>query len=189
MQRLLKKSLHLTAYIGAAVGLNIGIAKQVAYEYALIGDYAADIVFGNRERQFCFVELEDGDPKSVLRKVGKKATKEWAPRFEHGFSQIVDWFCLLDGLKSTPPFQKNFGYGHIDFVGLLLIGRNEGLEDDDLRRFRWRKHHVIVDSHPVVCMTYDDLYNELNEVFQLYAAAFNVEAAPASPEGKHANSS
>ena len=76
MQRLLKKSLHLTAYIGAAVGLNIGIAKQVAYEYALIGDYAADIVFGNRERQFCFVELEDGDPKSVLRKVGKKATKE-----------------------------------------------------------------------------------------------------------------
>lgn len=184
IQALFKQSLHLTAYIGTVLNLKVGVARQVAYEFELMGDFAADIVFGSREKQFCFVELEDGDPKSVLDKVGKKGTKEWGRRFEHGFSQIVDWFCLLDGNKQTPKCQQHFGYGHIDFVGLLLIGRNEGLDADDLRRLRWRKHNIIVDSHPVVCMTYDDLYTDLREVYELYAAAFKVEAAPAPPVGK-----
>jgi Domain of unknown function (DUF4263) len=174
IQELFKASLHLTAYIGTTFG-NIGVAKQVAYEFEIMGDYGADIVFGNREKQFCFVELENGDPDSVLERVGKKATKEWSKRFEHGFSQIVDWFCHLDDFKKTDRFHRNFGYGHIDFVGLLLIGRNEGLDADDVRRLRWRTHNVIVNSHPVVCMTYDDLYKELNDGYERYSAAFKTE--------------
>jgi hypothetical protein len=177
IQALFKASLHLTAYIGTTFG-NIGVARQVAYEFEIMGDYGADIVFGNREKQFCLVELEDGNPNSVLEKVGKKSTKEWARRFEHGFSQIVDWFCHLDDFKKTDRFHRNFGYGHIDFVGLLLIGRNEGLDDDDIRRLRWRTHHVIVSSHPVHCMTYDDLYKELNEGYERYSAAFKAETTP-----------
>lgn len=43
IQQQLKASLHLTAYIGTTIG-NIGVAKQVAYEFQLMGDYAADIV-------------------------------------------------------------------------------------------------------------------------------------------------
>lgn len=174
IQELFKASLHLTAYIGTTFG-NIGVAKQVAYEVQIMGDYGADIVFGNREKQFCFVELENGGPDSVLEKVGKKSTKEWSKRFEHGFSQIVDRFCHLDDFKKTDRFHRNFGYGHIDFVGLLLIGRNEGLDADDIRRLRWRTHNVIVSSHPVVCMTYDDLYKELNEGYDRYSEAFKVE--------------
>jgi hypothetical protein len=115
----------------------------------------------------------------VLARVGRKATKEWSRRFEHGFSQIVDWFCHLDDFKKTDRFHRNFGYGHIDFVGLLLIGRNEGLDADDVRRLRWRTHNVIVNSHAVVCMTYDDLFRELNEGFERYSAAFQAETAPA----------
>ena len=178
IQALFKASLHLTAYIGTTFG-NIGVAKYVAYEFQIMGDYGADIVFGNPEKQFCFVELENGDPDSVLEKVGKKSTKEWSRRFEHGFSQIVDWFCHLDDFKKTDRFHKNFGYGHIDFVGLLLIGRNEGLDTDDIRRLRWRTHNVIVNSHPVVCMTYDDLHKELSEGYERYSAAFKVETTPA----------
>jgi Domain of unknown function (DUF4263) len=177
IQELFKASLHLTAHIGMAFG-NIGVAKQVAYEFQIMGDYGADIVFGNREKQFCFVELENGDPDSVLERVGKKSTKEWSKRFERGFSQIVDWFCHSDDFKKTERFHRNFGYGHIDFVGLLLIGRNEGLGADDIRRLRWRTHNVIVNSHPVVCMTYDDLYKELNEGYERYSAAFMVETIP-----------
>ncbi len=166
---------HLTAYIGCAFGINIGVAKQIAYEFEIFGDYSADIVFGNREGRFCLVELECGDPGAVLEKVGKKASKEWSRRFEHGFGQIVDWFCRLDDFKKTERFHRNFGYGNIDFVGLLLIGRNEGLSDDDIRRLRWRTHNVIVDSHHVVCMTYDDLYKELSEGYKHYSAAFAIE--------------
>jgi hypothetical protein len=182
LQQLFKESVHLTAYIGTALG-NIGIARLVAYEFQIMGDYGADIVFGNRERRFCFVELENADPEAVLERVGKKATKEWSRRFEHGFSQIVDWFCHLDDFKKTERFHKNFGYGHIDFVGLLLIGRNEGLDADDIRRLRWRTHNVIVNSHPVVCLTYDELYKELHEGYERYSAAFTVEATPAPSKG------
>jgi len=177
VQGLFKASPHLTAYMGSSFG-NIGVAKQIAYEFEIMGDYGADIVFGNREKQFCFVELENGDPDSVLERVGKKSTKEWSKRFEHGFSQIIDWFCHLDDFKKTDRFHRNFGYGHIDFVGLLLIGRNEGLDPDDLRRLRWRTHHVIVNSHPVVCMTYDDLCKELSEGYERYSAAFAVDKTP-----------
>jgi hypothetical protein len=151
-----------------------------------MGDFTADLAFGTREKSFCLVELEDGDPTSVLDKVGKKATKEWAKRFEHGFSQLVDWFCLLDGQKHTPSFQKCFGYGYIDFVGLMLVGRTKGLTDDDIRRLRWRKHNVVVDSHAVFCMTYDELYDQLKESFELHAAAFAVESKPATPSGQAA---
>jgi hypothetical protein len=177
LQELFKSSLHLTAYVGTTFG-NIGVARQVAYEFEIMGDYGADIVLGNREKQFCFVELDVGGPDSVLKRVGKKATKEWSRNFEHGFSQIVDWFCHLDDFKKTDRFHRNFGYGHIDFGGLLLIGRNEGLEADDVRRLRWRTHNVIVNSHPVICMTYDDLYKELNEGYERYSAAFKVGTTP-----------
>jgi hypothetical protein len=133
------------------------------------------------------VELEVGGPDAVLERVGAKATKEWSRRFEHGFSQIVDWFCHLDDFKKTDRFHKNFGYGHIDFVGLLLIGRNEGLDADDKRRLRWRTHNVVVDSHFVVCMTYDDLYKELNDGYERYSAAFKVETTPAQAESAPAS--
>lgn len=184
LQRLFKSSHHLTAYLGTTLG-NIGIAKQVAYEFELLGDYTADIVFGNPERQFCFVELEDDDPESILKRVGKKATKDWGTRLEHGFSQIVDWFCHLDDFKRTDRFHRSFGYGHIDFVGLLLIGRSAGLDPDDIRRLRWRAHNVIVDSHPVVCMTYDDLLKELNDGYERYSAAFTIEVPLADRPKDH----
>jgi len=181
MQELLKKSPHLIAYIGTTIGIT-GIANQVAFEFEIFGDYAADAVFGTRDKTFCFVELESAGPDAVLTTFGKKATKEWSKRLEHGFSQIVDWFCHLDDFKKTDRFRRNFGYGHVDFVGLLLIGRTRGLTEDDLRRLRWRTHNVIVDSHRVFCMTYDDLYTELTAGYLRNLAAFRVEAGiPPSP--------
>lgn len=174
LQPFFRRSRHLTAYIGAALG-KIGVAKQVAYEFELFGDFAADIVIGNREKQFCFIELEDGEPNSVLLKIGAKATKEWGRRFEHGFSQLVDWFYQLDDFRKTDRFQKNFGYGHIDFVGLLLIGRDQQMDESDRKRLRWRTNRVVIDSHPMVCMTFDELYRELKEKLELYAAAFKAE--------------
>lgn len=51
-----------------------------------------------------------------------------------------------------------------------------GLDEDDLRRLRWRKHKILIDSHPILCMTFDELYQELKQNFDLYAAAFKAEA-------------
>ena len=139
---------HLAALIGTR---NSDIARldRIAYEFDLFGDYKADLVIGDSENhQYCFVEFEDAAATSVFKQT-PRATPDWSPRFEHGFSQIVDWFCHLDDFKKTDRFHRNFGYGHVDFVGLLLIGRNEGLDDDGIRRLRWRTHHVIVNSHQI----------------------------------------
>ncbi len=102
-----------------------------------------------------------------------------------GFSQVVDWFCHLDDFKKTERFHKNFGYGHIEFVGLLLIGRNEGLDADDIRRLRWRTHNVVVNSHHVICMTYDELYKELHDGFERYSEAFKAQAVPKPTSSTH----
>jgi len=175
IQELFKASLNLTAYIGTTIA-NIGIAQQVAYEFQIIGDFGADIAIGNPERQFCLVELENADTNSVFEKFGKKSTKEWSRRIEHGFSQIVDWFCHLDDFKKTDRFHRNFGYGHIDFAGLLLIGRSAGLDADDRRRLRWRSHNVIVNSHSVICMTYDDLFMRIKDGYERFSVTFRSEA-------------
>ncbi len=50
IQPLLKASPDLTAHIGTPFGLNIGTAQQVAYEFELPGDYAADVTCPVRNR-------------------------------------------------------------------------------------------------------------------------------------------
>src|SRR5262249_26127632 len=122
-----KKRKQLSAFIGTFTP-NIGPAAQLAYEFPFLGDFAADIVLGNREQgEYCVVELEDGRPNSIFARVGNKATREWSRRFDHGFSQLVDWFYSLDDLKKTDRFARDFGHGHIKFFGLLIIGRSAGL--------------------------------------------------------------
>jgi hypothetical protein len=117
------------------------------------------------------VELEDGRPDSIFTKVGQKATKEWSRRFDHGFSQIVDWFYSLDDMKKTTRFAKDFGHGHIKFFGLLILGRTAGLSESDRARLRWRTEKVRVDSHPIDCLTFDDLHDSLRRRMSFYPAA------------------
>ena len=53
---------------------------------------------------------------------------------------------------------------------MLVIGRSQGLDEDDpddlLARRQSRR-----DSHPLICITYDDLLSILRETFESYAAA------------------
>jgi len=109
---------------------NIGPATELAFEYPFFGDFSADVLLGNKnEREFCVVEFERGHQDSIFKKAGTKATPEWSSRFDHGFSQMVDWFYNLDDFKKTEGFAKTFGHGHIKFTGLLIIGRSAGLDD------------------------------------------------------------
>src|SRR5881227_295371 len=65
LQEFFDRSRNLVAYIGVGAGLGIGIAKQAESQFVLLGDFTADLAFGTREKSFCLVELEDGDPESV----------------------------------------------------------------------------------------------------------------------------
>lgn len=166
---------QLSAFIGTFAP-NIGPATQLAYEFPFLGDFAADLVLGNRDRgEYCVVELEDGRPNSIFAKVGRKSTREWSRRFDHGFSQLVDWFFHLDDLKKTSRFAKDFGHGHVKFFGLLVIGRSAGLSVSDRERLKWRTEKVRVDSHSIDSLTFDELYEYLRRRMSFYPEASKFE--------------
>lgn len=175
LQPFFKSRAQLSSFIGT-YGPNIGPAPQLAYEFPFFGDFAADIIVGSRKaREYLVIELEDGQPNSVFAKLPGKATKEWSRRFDHGFSQLVDWFYHLDDFKKATNFKSHFGTGHIKFVGLLIVGRDTELTESDRERLEWRTEKVKVDSHTIDCMTFDDLHRYLQLRIGFYPAAAKLE--------------
>jgi hypothetical protein len=148
----------------------MGHADRLAYEFDVFGNYTADLIIGNSEKKiFCAIELEDARPSSILHKTTGRAMKEWGRRLEHGFGQLVDWFFSFDDHKNSVDFTNHFGYGHIEFFGMLLIGRSANLSEHDRTRLRWRADRVTVNSHKIYCWTYDDLLTVLRRQWELLA--------------------
>lgn len=133
-------------------------SNKLAHEYHLWGDFRCDLAIADGKlHKFCFVEFEDYHPTSIFRKVGQKASKEYAPRFERGFSQIVDWFCKIDGYRNTTEIKKKFGKEEISYIGVLIIGRSQDLDDNLQQRLRWRQENVTITSQKIHYLTFDDL--------------------------------
>lgn len=152
---------QLSALIGSRCFPGFVKPDRIAFEYDLFGDFRCDLVVGNStNRQYCFVEFEDGTKDSIFRST-HRSTLEWAPRFEHGFSQIVDWFHKLDDMRTTTDFKDRFDSDNIQYFGQLVIGRDQWLDPKQFRRLNWRLEHVVVDSRPVNCITFDQLCTEL----------------------------
>jgi len=162
---------QLAAFI-STYAPDIGPTPEMAYEYSFLGDFSADLVLGNRKkREYFAIEFEDGKANSIFKKVKGRSTTDWSARFEHGFSQLVDWFYTLDDYKKTDKFRKEFGNGHVTFSGLLIVGRNAGITDSDRIRIEWRTDKVLVDSHSISCITFDDLHETLEGRLDNYLAA------------------
>ena len=123
----------------------------------------ADLVVGDSQNhQYCFVEFEDATATSIFKK-SARTTPDWLCRFEHGFSQIIDWILWLDNQRGTAAYMSRFGLSPIQFVALLVIGRDRFLEDAPLgERLTWRSEQVVVASRKVHCVTYDRLYRDLS---------------------------
>jgi hypothetical protein len=160
---------HLAALIGT---WNPGIARpdRIAFEFDIFGDYKADLVVGDsRNHQYCFIEFEDATATSIFRKTAK-ATPDWSQRFEHGFSQIIDWILWLDNQRGTAAYTSRFGANPIQFAALLVIGRDRFLEVAPLgERLTWRSEQVVVASRKVHCITYDRLYRDLSGRLKMLA--------------------
>ncbi len=161
---------QLCAFIGTFAP-DIGPAPLIAREFSFLGDFAADLFVGNSDvQQYLAVEFEDARKESIFKDIGRSST-DWSPRFEHGYSQLIDWFATLDDYKKTDKFRKQYGQGHITFSGLLIVGRNAGVSENDRIRLEWRADKVRVDSHVINCITFDDLFTILERRLQLYSAA------------------
>jgi hypothetical protein len=147
----------------------------VAYEYDLFGDFACDLVVGDSvTRTYGFIEFEDASPNSIFVQRGARVTPEWSPRFEHGYSQIVDWFCKLNDMEKTDEFDTRFGGRSIKYFGLLVIGRSETFTPRESRRLAWRQDRTVVNSRHIRCVTFDQLAEDLTERMKIYPLADQV---------------
>lgn len=135
----------------------------VAREFGLFGDHIADLIIGDQKNNcYCFIEFEDASKTSIF-KTGAKATPEWSSRYEHGYSQLIDWILWLDHNEGNAAFLQRFGCASIEYNMLLVIGRDRDLSSPALRqRFDWRNNSVVVASKKVHCITYDKLYEDLS---------------------------
>ena len=152
---------HAAALIGT-FNLNGPAMDRLAFEFDIFGDHKADLVIGDSQNhEYCFVEFEDATETSVFKKT-PRATPRWSARFEQGFSQIIDWILWLDNQRGTTAYTSRFGVPSIQFVALLVIGRDRFLEPAPLReRLAWRSEQVVVASRKVNCLTYDRFYRQL----------------------------
>ena len=170
-----RKKYHLSAFVGSYFPY-LSSFDRLAFEYSLFGDFACDLVIGDFAKGcYCFVEFEDASSTSIFKSSGVRSTSEWSPRFEHGFSQIVDWFCALDDMRSTSGFADRFGRRDILYYGMLVIGRSSTLDARQSNRLRWRLEKVLVDSKHVYCVTFDELYQDLHSRLETYTAVYSLE--------------
>lgn len=156
-----RERIQLSTFIGS-YNINLARFNRIAFEYDIFGDFAADLVVGDfRKKSYCFIEFEDARLSSVFVSKTGKYSPDWSPRFEKGFSQIIDWFWKLDDLERTDDFENRFGARRIDYIGVLIIGRNDYLKPREKNRLVWRQENLVLNSKHVYCLTYDDLYNDL----------------------------
>ncbi len=153
--------LHLQALIGRYNSM-LDLPDRRAWQYPIFGDFRCDFAIGDWTRKaYTFVEFEDARPNSLFVKQGKKATRAWSSRFDGGYSQIIDWFYKLQVMTDTPDMEARFGKRSIRYTGVLIIGRDQHLQAGERLRLDWRQDHVVVNSKHVLCVTYDQLLEDL----------------------------
>ena len=169
-----RKRRHLAAFI-ASYSPDIIRFDRLAFEYPLFGDFTCDVAVGDSvKRAYCFIEFEDAGPNSLFVKLGKKATREWSPRFDHGYSQIIDWFGKLEDMRKSDAFAAGFGARSIRYTGILVVGRDQYLLPGERERLEWRRNNVVVASQKIEVVTFDGLVEDLQgrlETFPLSARA------------------
>jgi hypothetical protein len=163
------------AHLRALVGLyNSSLASpdRLAWQYPIFGDFRCDFAVGDWTRKaYTFVEYEDARPNSLFVKQGEKVTRAWSSRFEGGHGQVIDWFYKLHAMTDTPDMEARFGKRSIRYTGVLIIGRDQHLPAGERLRLEWRRDHVVVNSKHIVCVTYDELLEDLLFRLDQYAQA------------------
>lgn len=133
---------------------------------SVVHEFRADYAVANQDRsKFLFVEFENAKENSIFSfKAKTKANRsyQWSRTFEHGFSQVVDWYYRISDYQKTSKIEEHFGAPQIDYVGILLLGRDRFLKKAGLKqRFEWRRKFTVINSQHLHCFTFDELALEL----------------------------
>lgn len=187
LEALLKKNRHLRErkhvlpffkrrkQFCAGLGLmngHIGLPDRVATELTLFGDLVCDAAIGDSDRHaYTLVEFEDATENSILGRLQKgKTVKRWSPRFEHRFSQLVDWaWRLTEEGGTSSAYRRIFQKNNASVQLLLVVGRDADLTADDIARLEFRANSISLGSYRMSCMTFDGVLNSLRRRLLLAA--------------------
>ena len=158
-----------------ALGLtnsSVELPNRWATELDLFGDFVCDVAAGDSEANaYTLIEFEAALEYSIFMKLqAKKSMRRWSPRFEHGFSQLVDWAWRISSEgESSAAFRRIFGVDNPAIHLLLIVGRDADLRKDDLTRLRWRANHTSLGQFRMSCFTFDGILNSLRRRLLLAA--------------------
>ncbi len=154
---------NLSLLIGEQYTSTKAIKMNVfAHEFKIHNNFIADLIVGDSiKREYVLIEFEDGRPNSIFDN-RQRNVPNWATRFEKGFSQLIDWMWKLDDMRTSDDFENNFGGRDAKFRGLIVIGKNMNLEQQEIKRLKWRMDRVVINSQHIDCISFDDLRDDLN---------------------------
>ena len=158
-----KERPHLCTAVGYANNA-VELPDRWANELDLFGDFVCDFAAGDNEANaYTLVEFEDANEYSILSRLAKgKTMKRWSPRFEHGFSQLVDWAWRLSAEAGTSDAFARIFDGHHPVLHFdLVIGRDADLDQRDLARLRWRANNISLGQYRMSCFTFDGLLQSI----------------------------
>ena len=147
----------------------IKFPNRFAHEYEIYGDFVADLIVGDSScHHYLLVEFENGAADSVFKRKGKKATPDWAPRFEGAYSQLIDWLWKLEDMRSTADFVNTFGSRRATFQGLIVIGKDMTLSQQEQDRLKWRLDRTMIDSNAISSVSFNELSEDLDHWLKVF---------------------
>ncbi|MEO8147035.1 MAG: Shedu anti-phage system protein SduA domain-containing protein [Bacteroidia bacterium] len=155
---------QLCSFIGAFY-VELNNAFEISFEKPLTGDFKSDLIVGDAiSKKFLFVEFESAKPNSIFETRNSRYYKKWSTSIEKAYSQFVDWFWKIERMKRSNDLYDFFGNDLIDYLGLLVIGRDKFFTDkSDEERFIWRRENFELNGKRIFCVTYDQLYKILSQ--------------------------
>jgi len=167
-----KQRPELLCIIGE-INLRVSESDLYASEFDIFGYFRADFVVGNSKKgRYLLIELESAE-NNIFYQRAQKSKREWHRVFSIGYNQLFDWFWLLEDFEHTLDFQNTFP-NFSNFTGLLIIGRNKYLTGEEKRRIEWRQNKSLFDSNRILLMTYDELYEDLENYINALREATDV---------------
>jgi hypothetical protein len=97
--------------------------------------------------------------------------RDWSREVEHAFSQVTDWSWAKNDSQNNSIYRNIFGIDRFSKTYLVVCGRNAFLNPTEQSRPHWRSETTTIASCPIRFWTYDDLYEQTFDVFEIFRAA------------------
>ena len=92
IQPFFKNRHHLCSGVGL---LNIFKPNSIIFDFEIGGELTCDLLLiSNHHTMSYLVKFEDAQPDSLFAMVENKEISKFSSRFEHSYSQILEWFLM-----------------------------------------------------------------------------------------------